>query len=283
LIPIQDRHSPAPQSIPLLPGKMIPCLLCLLISFVAAVAVVFIVFPVAHVIVALVVACLLAYALVFAFNSVRRAEVRPAAQAALELYEKQHGKTPNLPDKLRGVFWFGTNKAPELLWTLEGTEFDEANRRITLKSGGEFNWTYSTGVIGWLYWAGLRFSYMLCAKLHIDFEDDDLAFAKLPLFMCNCIWTPMGMWWHLKQIDENTWDRPIYLYCMPWRKWEFGSYVFQRIIDENGNKLPAFDDMVRSTEEGLEGYPHKPSMQIMNGDSGNFDFCSGNSDAYRKL
>uniref|UniRef100_A0A7S1S411 Uncharacterized protein n=1 Tax=Alexandrium catenella TaxID=2925 RepID=A0A7S1S411_ALECA len=213
--------------------------------------------------------------LLFAVDSCRRAEVRHAAECAEVIFAKRSGQTPGLPDKLRGVFWFATNKAEELLFTLEGEEFDKGKRRIAIASGAPYNWTYNADCEGWSYWFSLRLGFMFCSKLHINFEDDEMTSARMPLYLCNCIRCPMGMWWTLKQIDENTWDRPIFLYCMPWRKWEMGSYIFKRVIDENGNRLPAFNDMVKSVEEGLEGYPKKPAQQIMNGTSGCSCFARG--------
>merc|ERR1712226_1782787 len=77
----------------------------------------------------------------------------------------------------------------------------------------------------------------------------------------------MGMIWTLTQIDENTWDRAVYLYCSPWSRWKAGSYTLVRVIDPSGMKLPLFDDMVRSCGQKVGGYPRKPNMQIMNCDS----------------
>jgi len=204
-------------------------------------------------------------------------EVHRADDAAWLLFNKNKGRTPDLPDKLRGVFWFSTNAAPELLMSIDGAYHNRERHSLKLDSGGVYNWTYSTGLVGWLYWFMLRGSYMFCAELHIDFEDEAYTYARMPLYSLGCCpnsffvdgcWTPMCMWWELRQIDENTWDRPITLYCWPWSKWETGSYVLKRIIDHDGNKLPAFDEMMESVEQGIKikGINKKPVMQIMNGD-----------------
>jgi len=211
-------------------------------------------------------------------------EVYPADEAATLLYEKKHGQTPDLPDKLRGVFWFSTNAAPELMMTFEGSYFDPERNMLKVDSGGIYNWSYSTGCVGWIYWAFLRISYIFCSELHINFEDDEYKVASMPLYVCGCChnkcacdgcWAPMGMWWGLEQEDENTWGRPIYLYCMPWQKWETGSYTLCRIIDQDGNKLPAFDEMMQSIEDEvkIKGINAKPLMQILNGDDWSGHLC----------
>jgi len=108
---------------------------------------------------------------------------------------------------------------------------------------------------------------------------------------CDGCWMPMGMTWTMKQdeYDENTWDRNIYLYCNPSRKWEFGSYKLVRIIDGNGNRLPGYADMVEqmtktsadSEDPKTKLIYSKPLQQIMNGNDlkGNVFFSEGTQPA----
>merc|ERR1719469_1817520 len=112
---------------------------------------------------------------------------------------------------------------------------------VNFDSGGMYSWSFSTGLVGWGYWFCLRCSWMFCSELHINFEDDEYTNAQLPLYVCGCCrdgsycdgcWIPMCQWWTMEQLDENNWDRNIYLYCMPWKKWDLGSYILKRIIDE---------------------------------------------------
>jgi len=216
------------------------------------------------------------YLVMCSVKSCCRVQVRRADEVARVLYGRQHGNTPDLPDHLRGVFWFATNAAPELLVTFEGTYFNRKQRLINFDSGSPYSWSYSTGFVGWLYWFGLQCSYYHCAELHMKFDDDNYSSASLPLYVCGfckdgtCCdgcWVPMGMWWTLQQTDENTWDRDIYLYCNPKSRWELGSYTLRRIIDQDGNELPAFREMMVSLESGekIKGINSKPLMQIMTG------------------
>lgn len=249
---------------------------------------------------------LLAYVLFYMIRSFTAVETMPADKAAKVLFKANFEKrsrrsSPPLPTKLQGVFWMSSNAAPELLAVLEGSWFDPDRRLVKLDSGGAYNWSYSTGLTGWLYWFFLRISFIFCSELHIHFSDDGYNVARMPLYVCGCcpnswkcdgVWMPMGMWWDLEQIDDNTWDRPIYLYCMPWRKWELGSYILRRVIDENGSETPAFNDMMRSLKsqeqpgEKVKGITKKPMMQIMNGSDcfGNVCFGSfGNPAGYDRL
>lgn len=215
-------------------------------------------------------------------------EVHSADRAAETLWAKQHGKTPGLPDKLRGVFWMSTNAAPELLMTLEGQWYSAEKHMVNLDSGGTYAWTHSTGFVGWVYWFLLRVSYMFRSELHFYFNED-YTHADMPLYACGCCkdgsccdgcWVPMGQSWSMDmREDGNTWDRNIYLWCMPWRRWELGSYVLRRIIDHEGNRLPAFEEMMEQVQSGekVKGVQSKPVAQIMNGDDwkGHFLFGSG--------
>merc|ERR1712217_1012774 len=128
--------------------------------------------------------------------------------------------------------------------------------------------------MGWMYWAALRLSYLFCAKLYIQFDPEYNA-ADMPLYMCGCLWIPMGMVWKMSQIDSNNWDRDIYLYCNPCQRWEYGSYVLKRVIDANGRKLPAFQEMMNtiSQKEKVKGLTKKPLMQIINGRPGGGGCC----------
>lgn len=210
----------------------------------------------------------------FVLQSRYDAEVHPADKVAHILYEENAGKTPDLPEKLRGVFWFSDNAAPELLVTFEGSAYNKETNTITVISGGPLNWSYSGNKAGWIYWAMLRVSYLFCSKLYIKF-DADMKKATMPLYMCGCCPVAMGMWWTMEQIDEHNWDRIITLYCMPWRKWETGSYVLKRIIGPDGKTVPAFDEMMQQIEskKKVKGIDAKPLLQIMNGRPGGGCCC----------
>jgi len=237
-------------------------------------------------------------------RSVCAAEIHDPETSAAILYNYNHGKTENLPPKLQGVFWMSTNAAPELLATLEGSSWDVDRRMLNLDAGSTYNWTYSADAVGWVYWFFLRVSYFFCAEMQMTFNED-ITEASMPLYVCGCcpdscpcdgVWMPTGMIWKMKQDpnDENAWNREIYLYCNPTNLWEFGSYRLIRIIDENGQKLPAYNDMVEQmtktsadTEDPkLKIIYSKPAQQIMNGHDcvGNVFFGNtGNPEEYMQL
>jgi len=113
-----------------------------------------------------------------------------------------------------------------------------------------------------MYWFTLRVSFFFCAEMKTYFNED-LTEAKMPLYICGCchdscpidgIWLPTGMFWQMKQDpnDENAWNREIYLYCNPHNVWEFASYRLIRIIDENGQRPPAYADMVEQMSLDME-------------------------------
>jgi len=210
----------------------------------------------------------------FTHQSYGDAEVHDADAAARILYEAQAGRTPELPEKLKGVFWMSTNAASELLATFEGSEFDPESNTFKLRSGAPLNWSYSTGTVGWIYWAFLRLSYPLCSKLHFRF-DPEYTSADMPLYMCNCVRMPMGMTWTMEQIDENNWDRNIYFCWSPDSKSKYASYILRRVIDGSGNELPALQEMMTGIEQRMKvkGCTEKPMQQIINGWPGGGGCC----------
>merc|ERR1719401_596391 len=169
------------------------------------------------------------------------------------------------------------NAAPELLMSFEGAEFDEEENVVSFLAGAPLSWTVSTGCLGWLYWLYLRGAYLFCGKLYLLFDDADLREADMKLYMCkqNCCPWPMCMWWTMEQIDENTWYRGITFYCTS-KQNKKASYTLKRIVDGQGNRLPAYDDMLESVRDGgvkIKGLIKKPEMQIMNGAEGGNQCC----------
>lgn len=247
---------------------------------------------------------LVVYLLVMTCRSICAVEVHSVQEAAAILYNYNKGRTPGLPAKLQGVFWMSTNAAPEMLASMDGSNWDPERKILNLDSGATYNWTYSADLVGTIYWFFLRVSYMFCSELHLKFNDD-LTEASMPLYVCGFCkdfspcdgcWMPMGMWWTMSQDegDENTWNRDIYLYCNPNQKWDLGSYKLVRIIDENGQKLPAYSEMEEQMKKSPEDAEDakfraiyaKPSQQIMNGSDcvGNVLFGrAGNPEEYMQL
>lgn len=234
-------------------------------------------------------ALILLYVVVMTVKSFLAVEVHDAEKSAAILYNYNHGKTEGLPRKLQGVFWMSTNAAPELLASIDGSYWDEERLMVNLDAGSTYNWTYSNNLIGWMYWLALRVSFFFCAEMKMSFNED-ITEARMPLYICGCcddgercdgIWLPTGMVWKMKQDpnDPNAWDREIYLYCSPSKVWEFGSYRLIRIIDENGRRLPAYEEMLEQLELDMSDAENakekaiysKPDQQIMNGHD-----CIGN-------
>lgn len=190
-----------------------------------------------------------------------------------------------------------TNSAPEMLMTFQNSEFQKGSccsgDKLHYRVGSKYSWTYSGNVGGWFYWLYLWIAGIFRAHMHVNFEDDECKHAKIPLYCCGCCgWEGckcpaclVGMWWELHYIDANTWDRPIWICCRPWAKCDCISYTLTRVIDQDGNRLPSFDDMMKSVMEGhqIGGAPRmfpccaascvKPGAQYVNGDEWHGDVC----------
>eukprot|EP00928_Gymnodinium_smaydae_P071958 TRINITY_DN55413_c0_g1_i1.p1 TRINITY_DN55413_c0_g1~~TRINITY_DN55413_c0_g1_i1.p1 ORF type:complete len:273 (+),score=54.35 TRINITY_DN55413_c0_g1_i1:36-821(+) len=200
------------------------------------------------------------------FNDNRHFVTLPAAEAAEALFNhwrsKQNvfGQSP--PEKLRGVFWMSDNAAPELCILVQSGRFDPESRRLTIYTFGEYNWTLSNNVpgcieyytLGWLLGISISFIW-----------DEDYTYAPMSIYLFGCIKLPSFiMDFHIKQLDDvgHVWARRISCFG---RESEYGSYKLRKVIDENGNRLPAFAAMEEQVHSNLQvkGTTTKTPKQVV--------------------
>jgi len=201
----------------------------------------------------------------------------PADEAAEMMYEKLHGKTEGLPEKLQGVFWMSGNCLPDLMMAFDGSSFNPDKRIVTLHYGAPYNWTWSawapfpTHLLGWWMAVTAFGSYLTCSPIRFYFNED-YTDARLYLYVFNCIWLPVPMTWTMTDIsqdkDGSVWDRGIYICCIR----SFFSYKLCKIISGSGEHLSPFQDMLDtlwSTEQPGVYVNHltiKARKQLMWGD-----------------
>ena len=155
-------------------------------------------------------------------------------------------KETDLPSILKGVFFMDGNPLPDDCITMYNLEWDAQNNTVSLPVFGQLQWTFHNSIPGWLLlilaWLS-RFTYK------IKFEDETLKKSQIiPL----AFGIPIPKWIINATMcqDENsqngdTWKRKnIWFGVIP----KIGDYTLRRIVDENGNYTPAFDDMLAKVD-----------------------------------
>jgi len=147
---------------------------------------------------------------------------------------------------------------------LDGFDFIPAKREIRLHSGKPLTWSHNSDCCGYWGWAGLKAGYFVDVAVHLRFNED-YTYADMPMTCCMCCPLFNGMKWTMKELDENTWFRTTYLCCSP-LPWKHGSYTLKRIIDGDGNRLPAFKEMMEQLRDRVpvQGVTVKTMRQIVN-------------------
>eukprot|EP00962_Isochrysis_galbana_P015557 scaffold4475_cov114-Isochrysis_galbana.AAC.4 len=164
---------------------------------------------------------------------------------------RRHPAPAALPEKVRGVFWFKTNAAPELLFTLHGAGIDADARELRLTAFGAWEWSLNNT---WVGCCELVACGLPSGRLRFQF-DETWSFARMPITLCFCIPLPegiaraVGMWYEMREVAEaagkgETWERNTYKGTQK----SPGSYKFVKVLDGNGRRLPAYDEMLASIE-----------------------------------
>lgn len=194
---------------------------------------------------------------------VERHKAGAAAFTLFHHWRDNPRRAKDLPSKLRGVFWMATNAAPELLICAMGGTFDPAARTLVTHLGRAYNWTYSSGWKGWLEYVAVTF---LSLGTTIVWEwDETYEFANMPLCIFGCLRSPNLF--TIRQADAagDTWDRVTYKLD---GETVLDIYTVRKVIDAEGNRLPAFDDMEASVREGwkIKDTTVKTEVQLVQGD-----------------
>lgn len=195
-------------------------------------------------------------------------------EAALRLFEFWDGHpdaAQDVPVKLQGVFWMAENPANEMCFTWMAARHDPVMRRFTFYPGGgccckgcssSHLWTYGTGIGGVLLYLVNR---ILVLKFTLDW-DEDYSLGTMKIHVFNFIPFPCGrgiFFIHQHDAEGLVWKRKsVGPFGLPL---EMGTYHLKKVIDEKGNKLPAFAEMEESIASGErhQGWSPKSAMQFI--------------------
>jgi hypothetical protein len=198
----------------------------------------------------------------FNFSKVQKLE---SGDAAIQMYEHLKDHNPELPDNLRGIIWMAGNTYPELLLSYQDGTYNPETRVVKHAFGSPWAWSTNDNTKGWMEYAGQCASWTFF-KAGIQYVeiDETFTFAKLRVRLYGV----EAIVWTLNQTDSegHTFIRG-----------EFdsegnyiGRYTMKKVIDGNGNKLPAFDEMVETTKNKVP-IADIPGIIYMHGQGGRPD------------
>ncbi|MBX2865610.1 MAG: hypothetical protein KTR27_18820 [Leptolyngbyaceae cyanobacterium MAG.088] len=152
----------------------------------------------------------------------------------------------NLPDVLKGVFFMDGNPLPDDCITLYNQEWDNTTNCLTVPVTGPTQWTFHRNFLGWVLLRGAQLSGF---RYKIQFEDNTLQQAQvIPI----TFGLPVPRWiidatmcQHGDNSNGDLWERKnIWFGGFP----RVGEYVLRRVVDENGQYTPAFQDMLNKVD-----------------------------------
>lgn len=171
-------------------------------------------------------------------------EKLPVDEAAFKLIQTHRNE--DLPDHIRGVFWMQGNTFPEDIFTLEAGLFQKESRYISISEPYKA-WTYNDDWLGVMEYAIMVHPFHQMGTIDFAF-DADYTNASLPLkvHLFGMSFT-IGEWrftmedqkgdvWARWQREGENW-RPV--------------YTLKKVLDKDGNKLPAFDELVSTAKESV--------------------------------
>jgi hypothetical protein len=152
----------------------------------------------------------------------------------------------NLPAVLRGVFFMDGNPLPDDCITMYNLEWDSENLTLFIPLFAPLQWTFHNSILGWILLRAVQISQF---TYEIQFEDETLQKASIIPFgfglrVPKWIVNPT-MCQDENSRDGDVWKRKnIWLGGIP----RVGEYILRRVVDENGNYTPAFEDMLSKVE-----------------------------------
>jgi hypothetical protein len=158
------------------------------------------------------------------------------------------GKGTDLPEVLQGIYFMDGNNLPEDCLTLNAcASWNPETLTLSVRTHDPFQWTFHPSVAGRRLLQNNKSQKLL---INILFQDDTLRRADvIPQFYG----IPFPRWilgFEMIQtedsVDGMTWYRRnnIFFGLIP-----AGGYILRKIVDKNGQKTPAFNNMLAKVQE----------------------------------
>ena len=152
----------------------------------------------------------------------------------------------NLPGVLKGVFFMDGNPLPDDCITMYNQEWDAEEKSLILPVTAPTQWTFHRTFLGWVL---LRAAQIAGFRYKVQFQDDELKMAQVTPITFGI---PVPRWvidatMCLDETAQNgdIWQRKnVWFGGFP----RVGEYVLRRIVDENGQYTPAFQEMLKKVD-----------------------------------
>ncbi|NJK70398.1 MAG: hypothetical protein HC941_31300 [Microcoleus sp. SU_5_3] len=151
-----------------------------------------------------------------------------------------------LPEVLKGIFFMDGNVLPDYCITMQSADWNPNNLTLLLRVFDPIIWTFHSSMAGrmLLQLAHFsRFSYLF------RFSDETLQHAHITPIVFGLSIPPWLVDFSI-DLEQNTPNGDIW-----YRKNSFfggpaeSAYILRRVVDKNGNQIPAFQDMLSKIDE----------------------------------
>ena len=154
--------------------------------------------------------------------------------------------SPNIPSVLKGIFFMDGNPLPDDCLTLQNLDWNEKTFSLTVSVAAPLQWTFHRSLLGRLLLFGAQLTQF---RYIIQFEDSALLNAQvIPVFLGISIplWLVNATMCQEEGAQNgDVWQRKnIWFGGLP----RVGEYVMRRIVDEQGQYTPAFQDMLNKVK-----------------------------------
>lgn len=155
-------------------------------------------------------------------------------------------KETNLPNMLKGVFFMDGNPLPDDCITMYNLEWNSQKHILYLLVFRDLQWTFHDSIQGKIM---LILVWLSKLTYKIQFENGTLRKAQIIPFIFG-IQIPQWiinstMLQHRNSHNGDRWERKNIWFGIVTG---FGDYTLRRIVDEDGNYTPAFNDMLAKVE-----------------------------------
>lgn len=197
-----------------------------------------------------------ALSLVTAFNVATTLEVEshPANKAAFRLFrfwERHPGRSGDLPEKLRGVFWMSDTAFPQLLVCAENMDVDLHQGTSTLWGPSRFNWSFCDNRRGWFFYLCSRLLGINALVFRWDSEWEEAILRPWLLGFIPPVMCDLFLKISVRQLDDegDSWACDITAPRWAARPSLHLSFTLVKVVDADGFELPGFGAMMRTIME----------------------------------
>ncbi len=158
------------------------------------------------------------------------------------------GQGTDLPEVLQGIYFMDGNKLPEDCLTLSAcASWNPETLTLSMRPSDPLQWTFESSNDGRRLLQRLKSQRIV---LNIRFQDNTFTKADVIPSIYGIQVPPWIFVLEMNQTEESVdgmiWDRGNRGF---FRLIPLGGYILRKIVDKNGQKTPAFDNMLAKVQE----------------------------------